>query len=66
MNIDFLPRLISSSDWATLLFILSFALLTVNKNVFALRFYDYIRLIYSDKYLKISIFPEKISLITKL
>lgn len=53
MNIDFLPRLISSSDWATLLFILSFALLTVNKNVFALRFYDYIRLIYSDKYLKI-------------
>ena len=53
MNIDFIPRLTSSADWATLLFILSFALLTVNKNVFAVRFHDYIRLFYSDKYLKI-------------
>jgi len=53
MNIDFTPRLISSGDWATLLFILSLALLTVNKNVFSVRFHDYIRLVYSDKYLKI-------------
>ncbi|WP_177766565.1 DUF4271 domain-containing protein [Flavobacterium sp. I3-2] len=53
MNIDFIPRLTSSGDWATLLFILTFALLTVNRNVFAVRFHDYIRLIYSDKYLKI-------------
>ncbi|WP_162497956.1 DUF4271 domain-containing protein [Paenimyroides tangerinum] len=53
MNIDFIPRLTSSGDWATLLFILTFVLLTVNRNVFAMRFNDYIRLIYSDKYLKI-------------
>lgn len=53
MNIDFIPRLISTSDWATLLFILTFILLTVNRSVFTLRFHDYIRLIYSDKYLKI-------------
>lgn len=53
MNIEFIPRFTSSSDWATLIFILTFALLTVNRNVFAVRFHDYIRLIYSDKYLKI-------------
>jgi len=53
MNIDFIPRLIRSSDWATLLFIFTFILLTINRNVFAVRFHDYIRLIYSDKYLKI-------------
>lgn len=53
MNIDFIPRLTSSTDWATLIFILTFGLLTVNRNVFAIRFHDYIRLIYSDKYLKI-------------
>lgn len=53
MNIDFIPRITSSGDWATLLFILSLGLLTVNRNVFAVRFHDYIRLLYSDKYLKI-------------
>lgn len=53
MNIDFIPRIISSGDWATLIFILTFGLLTVNRNVFAVRFHDYIRLIYSDKYIKI-------------
>src|SRR5690606_16616943 len=53
MNVDFIPRIISSADWATLLFILAFGLLTVNRNVFAVRFHDYIRLFYSDRYLKI-------------
>jgi len=53
MHIDLTHRITSSGDWATILFILTLALLTVNKNVFSVRFHDYIRLIYSDKYLKI-------------
>jgi hypothetical protein len=47
------PRIIENKDWATALFILSFGLIVLTRTVFENRFHDFIRLIISDKYLKI-------------
>jgi len=52
-ELEFIPRLTASTDWATLIFFATFVLLAVNKNVFSIRFSEYIKLIYSDKYIKI-------------
>ncbi|MDN3708234.1 DUF4271 domain-containing protein [Myroides ceti] len=52
-ELEFIPRLTQSTDWATLIFLATFILLAVNKNVFSVRFSEYIKLIYSDKYIKI-------------
>lgn len=46
-------RIIENKDWATLLFVLSFAIIALTKSVFENRFGDFVRLIYSDKYIKI-------------
>lgn len=47
------PRLIENKDWATVVFILAFALIVVAKSAFESRFSDFVRLIVFDKYLKI-------------
>ncbi len=47
------PRLIENKDWATLLFVLSFATIALTKSVFENRFADFVKLIYSDKYVNI-------------
>jgi hypothetical protein len=47
------PRLIENKDWATVVFILAFALIVFAKSAFENRFSDFIRLIVSDKYMKI-------------
>jgi len=47
------PRDIESQDWATVLFVLCFALIAVARSVFENRFVDFSKLIYSDKYIKI-------------
>lgn len=47
------PRIIENKDWATVLFIVSFGLIVLTRNLFENRFHDFIRLIISDKYLKI-------------
>ena len=47
------PRIIDSKDWATVLFVLSFALIAVTKSVFENRFADFANLIYSNKYIKV-------------
>ncbi len=47
------PRIIENKDWATLLFVLSFALIAVTKSVYENRFGDFANLIYSDKYIKV-------------
>jgi hypothetical protein len=52
-TITFQERIISYTDWATLLFIVAFVIIAVNRNVFATRFYEFIRLAISDKYTKI-------------
>ncbi|MEC5165835.1 hypothetical protein RCH18_001568 [Flavobacterium sp. PL11] len=46
-------RIIESKDWATALFILSFAIITIVKSVFENRFSDFANLIYSNKYIKV-------------
>ena len=46
-------RIIESKDWATVLFILSFAIITIVKSVFENRFSDFANLIYSNKYIKV-------------
>jgi hypothetical protein len=47
------PRIIENKDWATLLFVLSFATIALTKSVFENRFADFVKLIYSDKYASI-------------
>jgi len=47
------PRIIENKDWATLIFVATFALVVIAKSTFESRFHDYIRIIVSDKYLKI-------------
>ncbi len=47
------PRIIENKDWATIIFVASFALIVLAKSTFESRFHDFIRIIISDKYLKI-------------
>jgi hypothetical protein len=46
-------RVIENKDWATILFVLSFATIAITKSAFENRFADFARLIYSDKYTNI-------------
>jgi len=47
------PRIIENKDWATILFVFSFALVAITKSVFENRFSEFSRLMVSDKYIKI-------------
>ncbi len=47
------PRIVESKDWATIVFVLAFALIVFAKSAFENRFNDFVRLLISDKYLKI-------------
>lgn len=47
------PRIIENKDWATFLFVLSFAIIAITKSVFENRFADFSKLIYSDKYINV-------------
>jgi hypothetical protein len=46
-------RVVENKDWATLLFVLSFATIAFTKSVFENRFSDFTKLIYSNKYITI-------------
>ena len=46
------PRIIGASDWATMIFVLMFVIIAIVKSVFENRFYDFMKLIVSDKYIK--------------
>ncbi|NDP27941.1 MAG: DUF4271 domain-containing protein [Flavobacterium sp.] len=46
-------RVIENKDWATILFVISFATIALTKSVFENRFADFVKLIYSDKYTNI-------------
>jgi hypothetical protein len=46
-------RVIENKDWATILFVISFATIAITKSAFENRFADFARLIYSDKYTNI-------------
>lgn len=43
-------RVIENKDWATILFVISFATIAITKFAFENRFADFAKLIYSDKY----------------
>jgi len=43
-------RVIENKDWATIMFVLSFATIAITKSAFENRFADFAKLIYSDKY----------------
>ena len=47
------PRILETRDWATILFVLALILIALTKSFFENRFSDYIKLIISDKYLKV-------------
>lgn len=46
------PRIIGASDWATMIFVLMFVIIAIVKSVFESRFNDFMKLIVSDKYIK--------------
>ena len=47
------PRILETRDWATIIFVVAFILVALVKSVFETRFNDYLRLIVSDKYIKV-------------
>ncbi|TBX70670.1 DUF4271 domain-containing protein [Flavobacterium silvisoli] len=47
------PRVLEPKDWATYLFILSFVLIAITKTAFETRFNDFLRILVSDKYIKV-------------
>ena len=46
-------RIIESKDWATILFVICAAIIAINKTISSVRFNEFFRLAYSDKYTKI-------------
>ncbi|MCG2610101.1 DUF4271 domain-containing protein [Flavobacterium sp. SM15] len=53
MDLILNERITESKDWATILFVLCFSLIAVNRAIFEVRFVEFMRLGISDKYLKI-------------
>ncbi|MDI1316307.1 DUF4271 domain-containing protein [Flavobacterium sp.] len=47
------PRILETKDWATYLFIFSFVLIAITKTAFEGRFSEFLRILVSDKYIKI-------------
>ncbi|BDU23769.1 DUF4271 domain-containing protein [Flavobacterium sp. GSB-24] len=47
------PRILENKDWATLLFVLTFAVVAMTKSAYESRFSEFSKLIFSDKYAKI-------------
>lgn len=46
-------RVVENKDWATILFVISFATIAFTKSAFENRFAEFAKLIYSDKYMNI-------------
>ena len=47
------PRVLESRDWATYLFVFSFVLIAITKTAFEGRFSEFLRILISDKYIKV-------------
>lgn len=52
-DFSWIERITPGNDWATIVFIVTLAVIVVVRSVFETRFADFIRLIVNDKYLKI-------------
>lgn len=48
-----IPRALTGTDWATIIFVLSLVLIAVTRTVFEVRFAEFSRLLFSDKYIKV-------------
>jgi hypothetical protein len=46
-------RILVNKDWATVLFVLAFSIIAINKSIFSVRFNEFLKLGYSDKYNKV-------------
>ena len=46
-------RITENTDWVTLLFVLSFAIIALTKSIFENRFNEFMQLLFSNKYIKI-------------
>jgi hypothetical protein len=53
MEILFQERILASKDWATVLFVLCFILIAITKTFFEARFSEFLKLLVTDKYVKI-------------
>jgi|AntRauMFilla1563_2_1112583.scaffolds.fasta_scaffold01571_2 hypothetical protein len=53
MDISYQDRIFNLTDWATILFFLSFLIIAFNKTAFEVKFVEFMRLGISDKYTKI-------------
>lgn len=53
MELVYNERIIGGKDWATILFVVCFVLIALNRTVFETRFSEFIKLGVSDKYTKI-------------
>jgi hypothetical protein len=53
LALDFHIRTLANKDWATLLFIIALILIAMVRTFFESRFTDYIKLLYSEKYVKV-------------
>ena len=47
------PRILETKDWATYLFVFSFVLIAIAKTAFETRFSEFLRILVSDKYIKV-------------
>ncbi|MDN3678165.1 DUF4271 domain-containing protein [Flavobacterium paronense] len=47
------PRILEPKDWATCLFVFSFVLIAITKTAFETRFSEFLRILVSDKYIKV-------------
>ena len=47
------PRILEHRDWATYLFVFSFVLIAISKTAFETRFSEFLRILVSDKYIKV-------------
>jgi hypothetical protein len=47
------PRIVENKDWITLVFIMAFGIIALTKSVYENRFEDFVKLIYSNKYIRI-------------
>jgi len=47
------PRILEPRDWATYLFVFSFVLIAITKTAFEGRFSEFLRILVSDKYIKV-------------
>lgn len=53
LDIAFQPRELVAQDWATMLFLIALVLVVVAKSTASVRFSEFTKLIFTDKYLKI-------------